>query len=151
MSPGGRGRPRERSSNRDRARGRGARRHAADAEGGGLPANGREGAAGLVESGSDDERRRTAASHTRARSLSVGCPPYASTRVVTPWVRVRVRMHSLSPPKFLAFGSWAGLPSARGRRRPQVTGEKRMPTIWPSISATKERMGYKQYTCGNLL
>ena len=95
------------------------------------------------------ERQRRIA---RARSLSVGCPPYASTRVVTPWVRVRVRMHSLSPPKFLAFGSWAGLPSARGRRRPQVTGEKRMwPTIWPSISATKERMGYKQYTCGNLL
>ena len=31
---------------------------------------------------------------------------------------------------------------------PPVTGEKRM---WPSISATKERMGYKQYTCGNLL
>jgi hypothetical protein len=43
VSPGGRGRPRERSSNRDRARGRSARRHAADAEGGGLPANGRVG------------------------------------------------------------------------------------------------------------
>ena len=43
MSPGSKGRPRERSSNRDRARGRRARRHAADAEGGGLPVNGRVG------------------------------------------------------------------------------------------------------------
>ena len=40
----------------------------ADAEGGGLPANGREGQR-LVASGSDDERRRTAASLAPAKRI----------------------------------------------------------------------------------
>jgi len=41
----------------------------AHAEGGGLPANGRGGRQRLVASGSDDARRRTAASTARAKRI----------------------------------------------------------------------------------